>query len=783
MRNLLLVFTLLFLANCAVYNGYRFDQRFGPANPSRFDQQPATADAQTAVEYWRDVKPITDNRCTVCHGCFDAPCQLQMGSFEGIRRGGSKNKVYDALRLFATEPSRLFIDGQETAAWRLKGFNPVLNERNPEGNMEASVMAQMIKLKDRHHFPSSGTLPNGRYDFSLDRSQSCPAVEEFDEFAQNHPEWGMPYGLPGLSQREENILLSWLQAGSPALPPPEPSPTQMREVAQWEAFLNGSTFKAQLMSRYIYEHWFLGHLYFDQLPEKQYFELVRSKTPPGKPMELIATRRPYDDPGVPRVYYRLRPLRGTVLAKTHMPYALNTARMAKLKSWFLDEDYRVTQLPGYDPVIAGNPFKAFEAIPVGSRYRFMLDEAQFTLMGFIKGPVCRGQVALNVINDYFWVGFTSPDEEVSNGNANYLAKVLRDIRLPSDQDSDGGLFIWRTYAKQENDFLRAKSEFLNNNMVGRKLPSLGMLWDGDGKNPNAALTVFRHFDSASVVQGLVGEEPQTALILGYPVLERMHYLLTAGFDVFGNTVHQLNARLYMDFLRMEGEFNVLSLLPKDFRNQMRDTWYRGASPEVKEYLNGSKAFYYQDSGITYASRQPWQELLGLWKTHLRPVLSSRYELSSSQLPKEYLEYLRQLAQLKGKSLSMLPEASFLTVRDNKGRAHQFTLLRNSAHSNIAGLFDEENRRLPDADTLTVATGFIGAYPNAFYTVEASQLPRFVNKIRNLNSETDYAVLASRFALRRTDSHFWAHSDELMENYRKTDPIEAGLFDLNRFENR
>ena len=43
------------------------------------------------------------------------------------------------------------------------------------------------------------------------------------------------------------------------------------------------------------------------------------------------------------------------------------------------------------------------ALPVRSRYRFMLEEAQFTLMGFIKGPVCRGQVALDVIEDRFWI--------------------------------------------------------------------------------------------------------------------------------------------------------------------------------------------------------------------------------------------------------------------------------------------------------------------------------------------------------------------------------------------
>src|SRR6185295_11177373 len=135
-----------------------------------------------------------------------------------------------------------------------------------------------------------------------------------------------------------------------------------------------------------------AHLYFDVLPGQEYFELVRSKTPPGQPIELIATRRPYDDPGVERPYYRLRRLSAAPLAKTHMPYALNEARMARLKALFLEPRYEVSALPSYEAAVASNPFVAFRELPVEARYRLMLEESQFTLMGFIKGPVCRGQV-------------------------------------------------------------------------------------------------------------------------------------------------------------------------------------------------------------------------------------------------------------------------------------------------------------------------------------------------------------------------------------------------------
>ena len=52
--------------------------------------------------------------------------------------------------------------------------------------------------------------------------------------------------------------------------------------------------------------------------------------------------------------------------------------------------------------MAGNPFVAFAAIPPRARYQFMLDDAGYHVRAFIHGPVCRGQVALNVIDEQFW---------------------------------------------------------------------------------------------------------------------------------------------------------------------------------------------------------------------------------------------------------------------------------------------------------------------------------------------------------------------------------------------
>ena len=73
------------------------------------------------------------------------------------------------------------------------------------------------------------------------------------------------------------------------------------------------------------------------------------------------------------------------------------------------------------------------------------------------------------------------------------------------------------------------------------------IWKGDGNNPNAALTIFRHMDSASVNFGFIGDYPETAWIIDYSVLERIHYLLVAGFEYFGeDTGRQMILKILPD---------------------------------------------------------------------------------------------------------------------------------------------------------------------------------------------------------------------------------------------
>lgn len=745
------------------------------------------ADGVATVSYWRDVKPILERRCVVCHGCYDAPCQLNLGAPQGIERGAHKKKVYDASRLLAVEPTRLFEDGASEADWRKKGFFSVLNPP-ADGNTQArqaGVLAQMLALKRQHPLPTVAPLP-ASFDFSLDRPQQCPTREEFGDYARLHPLWGMPYGLPGLTGQEHDLLMRWLDEGAP-YGEFDPLPNGYAErIAEWEAFLNGDSLKQQAMSRYLYEHLSLTSLYFDDLPHRQFFRLVRSRTPPGKPIDFISTRRPYDDPGVERVYYRLDPMRVSALSKTHMPYELSHARRTRWTELFLDVRYEVRSLPVYHPDVASNPFIVYRDLPVSSRYRFLLDDAQTFVMQFIKGPVCRGQVALSVIEERFWIFFLDPDSSLLEANAEFLARESKHLRLPtSEQVSPLGVLSWLEYSRLQKAFLKAKQRYLEENRAQAEVEGLKFIWNGDGRNPSAALTVLRHQDSASVVKGLIGRDPKTAWLVSYQLLERIHYLLVAGFDVFGNVGHQLDTRMYMDFLRMEAEFNFLVMLPKEVREKERDLWYRQAHQSVKDYVYGAHIDFPYESGIEYRTADPKAELFKLLRTRLGGVLDHRHNLALEP-DAAVRRSLSLLASAEGKALSWMPEVAFLLVTggvDADRPPSLYTVMHDAGLSNIAALFNEEKRRLPDEDTLTVARGLIGAYPNAFYRVDRAGLPEFVKAVTELAGEEDYRRLAERFAVSRTDASFWEHSDLLHRLYFDLSPIEAGLFDYNRLENR
>ena len=176
---------VVLVAACSTIATRRFDDLFGPGDPRRFDNPVAPPAGQSYAE---TVQPILDRRCVVCHACYDAPCQLKTTSWDGLARGASKTPVYDAARLRAARPSRLYVDADKPSEWRARDFSPVLNEHSPtpEANRSAGLMHRLLVLKQQHPLPAADVVEGG-LDFSLGRSATCPAEAEIDQYERAAP--------------------------------------------------------------------------------------------------------------------------------------------------------------------------------------------------------------------------------------------------------------------------------------------------------------------------------------------------------------------------------------------------------------------------------------------------------------------------------------------------------------------------------------------------------------------------------------------------------------------
>ncbi len=750
------------------------------------------------VDYVREVRPILDRRCVVCHACYDAPCQLKLSSMEGIARGASKTPVYNTSRLKAVAPTRLYIDATSTSQWRTKGFFPITESKTKANQQSSSdsVLLRILRHGRAHPFAKNSKLPK-QVKLDIWRELSCPDSAEIDKYTKEFPHGGMPYAMAALSDKEYQVLHSWAVNGSfenGDTPTKIALPVQ-KEIEKWESLLNGPSAKQRLAARYIYEHLFLAHLVFEELAPSQYFRLVRSRTPLGQPIEEIATRHPHSSPGDAPFYYRLRLLKTSIVHKTHLVYPLSKTKRLRIKELFFNTQWDVGTLPGYESKTASNPFVTFAAIPARSRYLFLLDNARFFVMTFIRGPACRGQAALNVIDDHFFLAFLDPEYDLSVSDPEFLQTAKTLIEIPLDSSSPLTLLQrWKGYYASHRRYLRFREDsYFQKDPKGERV-SLDSLWSGNQYNKQSFLTVFRHFDSASVIPGFIGEVPKTFLILDYPILERMYYNLVPNFDVFGNITHQLLTRLSMDYLRMEAEDIALGFFPPESREEIRNSWYRGASAQLVLYLAHKRSERERGTAIDFKTKTPKVELIENMITRFDQLKNQPDTLNRcaqgqcrprpSQMTLETQEQLRKIASQRGEYIRFLPDLSYLRIKsgNNEKNDQMVTIIRNKAHTNVAFIFGEERRRVPEEDTLTLVSGFVGSYPNFFFEAEAANIAAFIKDLKALKTAEDFNHFVENYGIRRTSPKFWETADWFADHMYEILPKEAGILDLNRYRN-
>ena len=673
-----------------------------------------------------------------------------------------------------------------TAAWRERGFYPILARGGsaPE-NLDGSLLFQMVEAGMQQNTPGFSRQSVDAARQARFAAACPPSAEALRQRLSEHPGLGMPFGLPAISTQDFETLKAWVAAGSPG-----PTLEQRARasavadatiLADWEAFFNDPDPRRQLVSRFIFEHVYQATIVLEESPGDR-FRLVRSSTPPARvitegkhkgqvdipPVEVIGTGLPYDDPysyaGVDRFWYRLQKITDPPVQKNLWLWRLGRDDIADLRELFFAEDWDESG-DLHPPWDVGNPFLVFAAIPAEARYRFLLRNAEVIVGGITYGPVCNGQTATYAVKDQFWVFFLDPSKDVSV------------------QDPTLGLETWDLFMDRSafgnRDYLDAYAE-----AQARLSPdgwTLDAIWDGDGDNRNAWLTVLRHETNVSVLQGARGGFPRTFWLLGYSGLERMYYDTVAGFKYWAGDGHKLQTLLFFNFLRQEFQDSFLLLLPPDQRESIRQQWTQGVGAiglDVVPFAGADRP-----SRVAVDAEQPLRDLLDQIAERLGPTISALPDrLNPSLKPAvaidapmrgvdDWERAISTLTAVKGQRfVRYLPSVIVLRLnapsagaqgdldRSEKDSRQVYSLVANRVYKSQFTLVFQNGQALPDEDTLSVYPTLVNGFPNLFVDLDLADAPRFLTDLRGVQSSDDWERFAARYGIRRTSEAFWPFYD-------------------------
>ena len=149
--------------------------------------------------------------------------------------------------------------------------------------------------------------------------------------------------------------------------------------------------------------------------------------------------------------------------------------------------------------------------------------------------------------------------------------------------------------------------------------------------------------------------------------------------------------------------------------------------------------------------------------------------------------MRKIADIKGEVLIAFPDVAFVRVRRDAMPENDlaYTIIRDKAYNNVTSMFKNESDESRDYtnDSLTVVDWLEGSYPNFFFTVDIKDVEKFTEHYASLQNREDYEKFVAIYGTRRTNEKYWQTADWFQDAHLREKPIKAGLFDLNRYENR
>ena len=318
------------------------------------------------------------------------------------------------------------------------------------------------------------------------------------------------------------------------------------------------------------------------------------------------------------------------------------------------------------------------------------------------------------------------------------------------------------------------------------------IWDGEGKNPNAWLTVMRHDTNVSVVQGRQGGTPQSFWLIDYSGFERMYYDTVAGFAYWQGDLGKLENPA------------VLQFPAPGIRGQLPAAPAPGGPGARAPHLDpGGRLLRARPGPIRRGEtsrprcrprlRTRWPGPVAAIAQHLGPAIAGppdrlNPDAKPPVAPKEpvasFADWERGIA-----SLTVIPGQAFtrylpsvMVLRLTRGsESRVYSLVANRVYKSQFTLVFADASPLYDRFSLSVYPTIVNGFPNLFADLTMDQAGGFLEGLRGMDSQSDWDAFKSRYGILRNSARLWPFYDWINDwNFRERGAA-AGFLDLTYYD--
>ena len=283
------------------------------------------------------------------------------------------------------------------------------------------------------------------------------------------------------------------------------------------------------------------------------------------------------------------------------------------------------------------------------------------------------------------------------------------------------------------------------------------------------------------------------------MLERTYYELVVNFNVFGTAAHQAETRLYFDLIRSGGENNFLHFMPPDVRTAMRNSWYQGSDAQLK--VTNSYEIVNEDLPvqIAYRTSDPKAEFVALVSAHLKSAAGPAdvlnrctqppcYRRGASAAERQAEASLQTLAS-KPASLDNMRFVDFHAGCQLPAGQHRqartrtwpipWCATRRTPMSPLCWMKKHAASRTRIRSQSTA--GCWAVTPISCSMSRLDSIEAFTAALHAVRTREQFMALVSRYGLSRTHPQIWANFHWFVDYMRRNSPVEAGVYDMNRYK--